>query len=160
IREARTLMTTTTALTAAAWPGIEPRLLRQGDEAFPEYRDEGGYRSLDDVDRLLGEVDRSGLLGRGGAAFPLAVKLRTVRENGRRPGGTIVVANGEEGEPASIKDRWLLRRRPHLVLDGLRLAAWIVGVARAHVYVSDGPAADAVATALAELDAVVLNGLD
>ena len=61
-------------------------------------------------------------------AFPLAMKLRTVRDNGiDRGGGTVVVANGEEGEPASIKDRWLLRNRPHLVLDGLRLAAAIVG---------------------------------
>ena len=80
----------------------------------------------------------SGLLGRGGAAFPLAVKLRAVRDNGRRrTGGTVVIANGEEGEPASIKDRWLLRNRPHLVLDGLRLAAAIVGAERAYVYVSD-----------------------
>jgi NADH:ubiquinone oxidoreductase subunit F (NADH-binding) len=55
---------------------------------------------------LLGAVERSGLLGRGGAAFPLAVKLRTVRDNGKRiNAGTVVVANGEEGEPASIKDR-------------------------------------------------------
>ena len=152
-------MTTTTALTIAAWPGIEPRLLRQGDENWTEYRRQGGYQPLDDVDHLLSEVDLSGLLGRGGAAFPLAVKVRTVRDNGRRGGGAIVVANGEEGEPASIKDRWLLRHRPHLVLDGLRLAARMVEAARAHVYVSDRRAAEAVETALAEVDAAVLNGL-
>ena len=111
-------MTTTTALTVAAWPGIEPRLLRRGDEDYTEYRKHGGYQPLDDADHLLGEVDLSGLLGRGGAAFPLVVKVRTVRDNGRRCGGAVVVANGEEGEPASIKDRWLLRHRPHLVLDG------------------------------------------
>ena len=153
-------MTTTTALTVDAWPGIRPRLLRQGDEAYTEYRNQGGYQTLDDVDHLLGEVDLSGLLGRGGAAFPLAVKLRTVRDNGRRSGGAVVVANGEEGEPASIKDRWLLRHRPHLVLDGLRLAARMVEAARAHVYVSDRPAAEAVAAALAELDASVLDRVD
>ena len=152
-------MTTTTALTIAAWPGIEPRLLRQGQENHADYTNEGGYQPLDDADHLLGEVDLSGLLGRGGAAFPLAVKVRTVRDNGRRRGGAIVVANGEEGEPASIKDRWLLRHRPHLVLDGLRLAARMVEAARAYVYVSDRRAADAVETALAELDATVLNGL-
>src|ERR1700730_2758073 len=140
-------MTATTALTIAAWPGIEPRLLLQGDEDsenYTEYCKQGGYQPLDDVDHLLGEVDRSGLLGRGGAAFPLAVKVRAVRDNGRRSGGAVVVANGEEGEPASIKDRWLLRHRPHLVLDGLRLAARMAEATRAHRYVSDRRAVQAV----------------
>jgi len=155
-------MTATTALTIAAWPGIEPRLLLQGDEDtedFAEYRKQGGYHPLDDVDHLLGEVDLSGLLGRGGAAFPMAVKVRAVRDNGRRRGGTVVVANGEEGEPASIKDRWLLRHRPHLVLDGLRLAARMAEATRAHVYVSDRRAAESVETALAEVDAALLDGI-
>jgi NADH:ubiquinone oxidoreductase subunit F (NADH-binding) len=155
-------MTTTTALTVAAWPGIEPRLLRldgANSEDRAEYRKQGGYQPLDNVDHLLGEVDLSGLLGRGGAAFPLAVKVRTVRDNGRRCGGAVVVANGEEGEPASIKDRWLLRHRPHLVLDGLRLAARMVEATHAYVYVSDRPAAEAVETALSELDPAVLDRL-
>jgi NADH:ubiquinone oxidoreductase subunit F (NADH-binding) len=151
-------MTATTALTIAAWPGIEPRLLRDGDEDYARYRAQGGYQPVS-VERLLAEVDLSGLLGRGGAAFPLAVKLKTVRHNGRHCGGAVVVANGEEGEPASIKDRWLLRHRPHLVLDGLRLAARMVEATRAHVYVSDRHAAEAVETALAELDPAVLDGL-
>jgi NADH:ubiquinone oxidoreductase subunit F (NADH-binding) len=153
-------MTTTTALTIAAWPGIERRLLGNEDgEDVAQYRKQGGYQPLDDVDHLLSEVDLSGLLGRGGAAFPLAVKVRAVRDNGRRSGGAVVVANGEEGEPASIKDRWLLRHRPHLVLDGLRLAARMVEAPRAHVYVSDRRAAEAVETALAEVDAALFNGL-
>ena len=103
-----------------------------------------------DPDELLGEVERSGLQGRGGAAFPLAVKLRAVRDNGRQAGGAVVVANGEEGEPASIKDRWLLRYRPHLVLDGLRLAAAMVSASRGYVYVSDPEAARSVQKALTE----------
>ena len=152
-------MTATTALTVAAWPGIEARLLRQGDEDFAAYHTQGGYQPLDDVDQLLGEVDLSGLLGRGGAAFPLAIKVRAVRDNGLRRGGAAVIANGEEGEPASIKDRWLVRHRPHVVLDGLRLAARMVEAARGYVYVSDRQAAEAVETALAEVDPAVLDGL-
>lgn len=138
------------SLTVTAWPGCPARLLRDqpGREDYAAY---GGYRKLASVDDLLDEVDRSGLLGRGGAAFPLAVKLRTVRDNGRLAGGAVVVANGEEGEPASVKDRWLLRNRPHLILDGLRLAAAVVGAGHAYVYVSDPESARSIDAALTEL---------
>jgi NADH:ubiquinone oxidoreductase subunit F (NADH-binding) len=142
------------AITVTTWPGCESRLL--GDppgrtrESYPAYLELGGYRPLADADELLGEVERSGLQGRGGAAFPLAVKLRAVRDNGRLAGGSVVVADGEEGEPASIKDRWLLRHRPHLVLDGLRLAAAMVAADRAYVYVSDHESARSVEAALTE----------
>jgi NADH:ubiquinone oxidoreductase subunit F (NADH-binding) len=154
-----TAVRTSASLTVAAWPGCAPRLLREhpGREDYAAYRDLGGYRPLPSADDLLDEVERSGLLGRGGAAFPLAVKLRTVRDNGRLAGGSVVVANGEEGEPASIKDRWLLRNRPHLVLDGLRLAAAIVAADRAYVYVSDPESARSVEAALTELDADTLG---
>src|SRR5271165_3399800 len=141
-------------ITVATAPGCPARLLGeqpQTREDLAAYRARGGYRPLTDADKLLSEVESSGLVGRGGAAFPLAVKLRTVRDNGRRAGGTVAVANGEEGEPASIKDRWLLRNRPHLVLDGLRLAAAIVAADGAYVYVSDPESARSVQAALAEL---------
>ena len=138
-------------LTVTSWPGTEPRLLRagRGVEDHAEYSDAGGYQALDDPDALVDAVDRCGLLGRGGAAFPLAVKLRTVRDAGRRGHPTVVLANGEEGEPASVKDRWLMRNRPHLVLDGVRLAALMVAAERAYVYVSDSRSAAALETALA-----------
>jgi NADH:ubiquinone oxidoreductase subunit F (NADH-binding) len=138
------MTSTTPDLVVAAWPNCEPRLLR--DEAGD------GYRPIEDADALLEQVDLSGLLGRGGAAFPLGTKLRTVRDAGRRGSETVVVANGEEGEPASAKDRWLLRNRPHLVLDGLRLATAMVGASRAYVYVSDQQSATAVSAALGELE--------
>jgi NADH:ubiquinone oxidoreductase subunit F (NADH-binding) len=137
------MTSTATDLIVAAWPNCEPRLL--GPSAV------GDYRPLADAEALLEQVDLSGLLGRGGAAFPLGTKLRTVRDAGRRGSETVVVANGEEGEPASVKDRWLLRNRPHLVLDGLRLATAIVGARHAYVYVSDTQSAAAVAGALGEL---------
>lgn len=144
---------TATEITAATWPTCAPRLLRSSatTEDYAEYAGSGGYQRLGDPDALLEQVDLSGLLGRGGAAFPMATKLRTVGDAGRRGATTVVVANGEEGEPASVKDRWLLRNRPHLVLDGLRMAADVVGAHRAYVYVSDAHAATAVESALAEL---------
>ena len=143
-----------TDLTVAAWPGCAPRLLltQPGVEDLAAYRMRDGYRPILGADGLLEEVELSGLVGRGGGAFPMAVKLRSVRDAGRRGHETVVVANGEEGEPASVKDRWLLRNRAHLVLDGLRLAAQIVGARRGYMYVSDPPAARAVEAALAELD--------
>jgi NADH:ubiquinone oxidoreductase subunit F (NADH-binding) len=141
-------------IAVAAWPGTSPRLLKTtpGVEEYAQYVGDGGYQPFDDPDGLLDAIDQSGLLGRGGAAFPLAVKLRTVRDAGRRGSQTVVLANGEEGEPASVKDRWLLRNRPHLVLDGVRLAARIVAATQAYVYVSDPLSAEALAEALAAAD--------
>lgn len=155
------MTTTDTAFKTVAWPGFPPRLLRETGEpeTLPAYRAQGGYRPLTSTEELLAEIESGVLVGRGGAAFPLGLKLRTVRDNGRVAGGAVLVANGEEGEPASIKDRWLLRNRPHLVLDGLRLAAAIVAADRAYVYVSDPAAAHSIAAALSELDADMLAGV-
>jgi len=157
------MTTTATELAIAVWPDCAPRLLRSaqaGPEELGEYVQAGGYRPLTDPDALLEQVDLSGLLGRGGAAFPMGTKLRTVRDAARRGTDTVIVANGEEGEPASVKDRWLLRNRPHLVLDGLRLAAAVVNASRAVVYVSDEPSATAVNSALSQLDSQVFGATD
>ena len=90
--------------------------------------------------QLIEEVERSGLRGRGGADFPTARKLRAVAE--RRRVGPVIV-NGSETEPASAKDRLLLARLPHLVLDGAVLAARAVGAKQVIVKVGQN-AVDAV----------------
>jgi NADH:ubiquinone oxidoreductase subunit F (NADH-binding) len=82
----------------------------------------------------LAEVERSGLRGKGGARFPTATKLAAVAGR-RRP---IVIANGSEGEPASLKDTMLMSRAPHLVLDGAALAAEIVGAREIIVCITRG----------------------
>jgi NADH:ubiquinone oxidoreductase subunit F (NADH-binding) len=85
------------------------------------------------VGRLIPDVRAAGLTGRGGAAFPTYRKLEAVATAGR--GRAVVVGNAAEGEPASHKDEALLRLAPHLVLDGLQLAAEAAGAARAVLYV-------------------------
>jgi NADH:ubiquinone oxidoreductase subunit F (NADH-binding) len=84
---------------------------------------------------LIRTLERSGLTGRGGGAFPTARKLRSVASAGRQ---AIVVVNAAEGEPLSGKDRLLLTVAPHLVLDGAALAAYAVGAQRIIVCVHDG----------------------
>ena len=84
---------------------------------------------------LIGQVDAAGLTGRGGAAFPVARKLSAVANAGGSP---VVVANGAEGEPVSSKDAALLWFAPHLVLDGLQLAAEAVGARTAYLYMHAG----------------------
>jgi NADH:ubiquinone oxidoreductase subunit F (NADH-binding) len=83
---------------------------------------------------LIEAIERSGLRGRGGADFPTARKLRTVAS--ARDVAAVVV-NGSETEPASLKDRLLLSRLPHLVLDGALLAAQVVGAPEVIIQVGD-----------------------
>jgi NADH:ubiquinone oxidoreductase subunit F (NADH-binding) len=91
---------------------------------MPPVRGRRRRRDREHAAALIDEIERSGLLGHGGAAFPTATKLRAVA-GGR--GHAIVVANGAEGEPASLKDRTLLEMAPQLVLDGAVAAAEAVG---------------------------------
>jgi NADH:ubiquinone oxidoreductase subunit F (NADH-binding) len=85
---------------------------------------------------LVHAVQRSGLRGRGGAHVATGLKLHAAAARGRR--GAVVVANGAESEPASGKDAVLLAHAPHLVLDGMVLAARAVGAGRAVLYVHPG----------------------
>jgi len=140
-------------LTTGAHPAARPRLLRDqaGREDRAAYEATGGYRpGLAGTD-LIDAVAASGLRGRGGGAFPAARKLAAVAS---QDGEKVVVVNGEEGEPASVKDRWLLRTRPHLVIDGALRAAQAVGARTVYFYASDAAAVASLEAALAELGSV------
>ena len=86
--------------------------------------------------RLIPVLRAAGLTGRGGAAFPVYRKLAAVAQAGTRP---VVIGNGAEGEPASEKDKSLLWISPHLILDGLQLAAEAVGSDAVGLYLSRHP---------------------
>ena len=113
----------------------------------PPYRDGRGL--------LIPSVEASGLTGRGGAAFPTARKLAIVAA---ARGRTVLVANGAESEPASRKDAQLLRLAPHLVLDGIQLAAEAIGATEAHLYLHRGTS-DAILTTVAERRAAGIDRL-
>jgi NADH:ubiquinone oxidoreductase subunit F (NADH-binding) len=122
-------------------PGL-PRLLAGLDQS-------GGPMTLAEHSRVHGElphrssaeliesIERSGLRGRGGADFPTARKLRALAAARRV---SAVVVNGSETEPASAKDRLLLSRLPHLVLDGAMLAAQAVAAPQVIVHVGEANA--------------------
>ena len=102
--------------------------------------------------RLVDQLLESGLNGRGGAGFSVARKVdATRRAKGERmwANSPVVIANGAEGEPRSLKDETLLQNAPHLVIDGLLAAAAAVHARTTFMYVSSG-AAPAVRRALAE----------
>ncbi len=86
-----------------------------------------------DTRALIPALEASGVLGRGGAGFPVGRKWRALAE--RKGGRAVVVVNGAEGEPASFKDRMLMAQRPHLVLDGAILAADAIGADEIVVYI-------------------------
>jgi NADH:ubiquinone oxidoreductase subunit F (NADH-binding) len=84
---------------------------------------------------LISDIESAGLTGRGGAAFPVHRKLAAVLQAAdKRRKTPTVIANGAESEPASDKDATLLLLAPHLVLDGLQLAAEAVGAQTAILY--------------------------
>ena len=101
-----------------------------------------------DADALLAAADGVDVRGRGGGGFPLSRKLRAAAEHGR---GT-VIGNCAEGEPASHKDRTLLDTAPHLVVDGLLLAARATRARRTVLAAHEGASARRLRSALAERD--------
>ena len=145
--------------TLQAPAAVQLRLLAGHDDGrLDTHLTRHGRTPVLDAGRLVDLLRIAGLTGRGGAGFPTWRKVEAVLRAGRTP---VVVANGAEGEPASGKDRALLAYQPHLLLDGLQLAARALGARTAHLYVA-AASADGVRAALATrhaagLDAVVVT---
>jgi NADH:ubiquinone oxidoreductase subunit F (NADH-binding) len=105
-----------------------------GSESLAEHQARLGARPSFRGGDLIAILEAAELRGRGGASFSTAQKWAAVRQRSR--GNAVVVANGAETEPLSGKDRALMVLRPHLVLDGVLLAAEAVAASRAVLYIS------------------------
>lgn len=123
-----------------------------------DYVEQGGGQALarlqqDGAEAVIAEIDAAGLRGRGGAAFPTAVKWRSVMAHGRETGSDIhVVVNAAEGEPGTAKDRALLRHDPYRVLEGLLIAMEATGAVAGWVGIKEWfPVTDRVVAARDEL---------
>ena len=107
---------------------------------------------------VIADIETSGLIGRGGAAFPTGLKWKFTRAaDGAEK---YVVCNADESEPGTFKDRVLMEHRPHLLLEGIALAAYAVGTDKAYIFIrGEYPKATAIlADAIAEAEAGGLLG--
>jgi len=107
-------------------------------EDIYDYMAEGGYAAFVKAlrqapDEIIGEVEQSGLRGRGGAGFPTGKKWRLARRAEAQE--TVVICNADEGDPGAYMDRTILESNPHLVLEGMAICAHAVGAKKGVVYV-------------------------
>ena len=86
-----------------------------------------------DREELLREIEQSGLRGRGGAGFPIGIKLAAVKKE--KADKKYIVCNADEGDPGAFSDRYLLEERPHLVLAGMALAGYVAEAEEGVVYI-------------------------
>jgi formate dehydrogenase len=107
------------------------------------YTDAGGYRRLQELvvandpaarNAVMDTLDNARLRGLGGAGFPAGRKWRIVRDF---PGPRLMAVNIDEGEPGTFKDRHFLERNPHQFLEGMLIAAHVVGIESIFIYLRD-----------------------
>jgi NADH:ubiquinone oxidoreductase subunit F (NADH-binding)/NADH:ubiquinone oxidoreductase subunit E len=110
-------------------------------KSLAAYRAQGGYGVLQKLrngettrDALVAEIEAAGLRGMGGAGFPTARKWKALLE---RPRPRLLAVNGDEGEPGTLKDRWLLETDPHGFLEGMLIAAHLIEAETAYIYLRD-----------------------
>ncbi|MFI8632881.1 NADH-ubiquinone oxidoreductase-F iron-sulfur binding region domain-containing protein [Microbacterium sp. NPDC077663] len=128
---------------------VTRRLFASPSASAADHRDTFGPRPAVTLEPLLRALERSGLTGRGGAGFPVHIKMAAVGRLVARGKSAVVVGNGSEGEPLSAKDRTLLLHAPHLVLDGLLMCAEVLQTDDVHLVITPESAAN-VAAAVSE----------
>ena len=129
-----------TSVPQAGEPGL--RLLARVGVVNPtsldDYRASGGFRALERARRIgpqavIEEVTKSGLVGRGGAAFPTGRKWAAVASQAAQP--HYLVCNADESEPGTFKDRVLMEHDPFAVVEAMAIEAFAVGASKAYLYI-------------------------
>src|SRR4051812_44405431 len=105
-----------------------------------DYVERGGYSALKKLlaektppENVVAEVKKSALRGRGGAGFPTGLKWSFMPKNFQGP--KYLVCNSDEGEPGTFKDRDILRYNPHIVIEGMAIAAYAMGISVGYNYI-------------------------
>src|SRR3712207_5929011 len=105
-----------------------------------DYEKRGGYQALRRIltegmtpEQVIAEIKASGLRGRGGAGFPTGLKWSFMPR--QFPGQKYLVCNSDEGEPGTFKDRDILRYNPHIVIEGMAIAAYAMGTSVGYNYI-------------------------
>jgi len=106
--------------------------------ALAVYEKTGGYASLKKAlsmtpAQIIDEVKNSGLRGRGGAGFPAGMKWSFVPQNTGKP--IYLCVNADEGEPGTFKDRAILEKDPHRMIEGVLISSYAIGAKTAYVYI-------------------------
>jgi NADH-quinone oxidoreductase subunit F len=105
-----------------------------------DYEARGGYRALKKIlnekitpEAVIAEVKKSGLRGRGGAGFPAGLKWSFMPR--QYSGAKYLVCNSDEGEPGTFKDRDILRYNPHMLIEGMLIGAYAMGIGTGYNYI-------------------------
>ena len=110
-----------------------------GIRTFEVYRSTGGYQSVEKAlnsmtpDEIVEEVKKSGLRGRGGAGFPAGMKWSFIDKKSGKP--RYLICNADESEPGTFKDRYLMEKIPHLLIEGMICSCYALGANTGYIYV-------------------------
>jgi NADH-quinone oxidoreductase subunit F len=111
----------------------------EGIETFDVYRKHGGYASVEKAlktmtpEEVVEEVKTSGLRGRGGAGFPTGMKWSFLAKPEGKP--RYLVCNADESEPGTFKDRYLMEKLPHLLVEGMITSSYALGCRTSYIYI-------------------------
>ena len=111
----------------------------EGIQSYEVYRREGGYKAVEKAlkemtdAQIVDEVKKSGLRGRGGAGFPTGLKWSFLA----KPEGVprYLVCNADESEPGTFKDRYLMEKIPHLLIEGMIASSFALGAKKSYIYI-------------------------